>query len=272
MKNKTDFLKISNAQIYYEFAGSDQPIVFIPAVIADSRQWDKEFAALAKDHAVLRYDPRGHGKSLPTEGDYNALDDLAALLDHVGWTGPVTLVGCSMGGGLALDFALTHPERVRALVLVSAAPSGLWLDVELNPLEEDADKAMQAGDLDQVAELYMQMFYDGMGREKAATNPPARVLAYQMCRLMLEHASKGLGNLLPNTDLRAPDLLGRIAMPVLAVNGEFDEPFIHAAAAYMAERIPNFELVTLPDAAHMVNMEQPEAFLQALQDFLAKIN
>lgn len=272
MSIKSDYFRLGNASLYYELAGSGQPIAFIHAVIADSRQWDNEFTTLAKDHAVLRYDQRGHGKSLPAAGDYNELNDLTALLDHVGWAEPVTLVGCSMGGGLALDFTLTSPERVKALVLVSAAPSGLWLDVELNPLEEDAEKAYQAGDLDRVAELYMQLFYDGMGREKAATHPSARALAYQMSRQVLAYEAQGLGNRLANTDLKTPELLDQITVPVLAVNGEYDEPYIQGAAKYMAERVPNFELVTLPNAAHMVNMEQSEAFLSILQDFLAKIS
>jgi len=265
---ETGYAAAGDARLYYEVAGVGDPLVLIHAAIADRRQWDHEFETFSQSHRVLRYDQRGHGLSLPVEGIYDDMQDLLALLDHLGWRGPLNLIGCSMGGGLAMDFALAYPDRVNALVMVSSAPSGLYLDVPLNPLEEEAEKAHTAGDLDLVAELQMQMFFDGMGREEADVDPAAQALAYEMSRLALEHESKGLGQWVPEGKINAPERLGEIRVPVLAVVGEFDEPYIHAAADYMAARIADFRRVTFPDAAHLVNMDQPKRFEEVVGGFM----
>ena len=123
------FADINGAQIHYEIAGEGQPFVMIHAGVADSRQWNNEFDHFSKHYRVLRYDLRGYGQSTPVEGEFRHLDDLTALLDHLDLQGPLILMGCSMGGGLAMDFALEHPSQAHALVMVGSAPSGLKLDV-----------------------------------------------------------------------------------------------------------------------------------------------
>ena len=129
LKPESGFIGIGNAKLYYELSGEGQPLVLIHAGVADNRQWNNEFAHFAQDYRVLRYDLRGYGKSLPVDGEFSHLGDLTALLDLLRINQPLILVGCSMGGGLALDFALAHPPRVRALVMVGSGPSGLDLDV-----------------------------------------------------------------------------------------------------------------------------------------------
>ncbi|HMS88828.1 MAG TPA: alpha/beta hydrolase, partial [Acidimicrobiales bacterium] len=106
--------------------------------VADSRQWNNEFPALARRYRALRYDLRCYGKSDPVPGDFSHLADLVALLDYVGFDAPVVLIGCSMGGVLAMDFALEHPARAKALVMVGSFPSGLWLETPDHPKEAEA--------------------------------------------------------------------------------------------------------------------------------------
>ncbi len=130
METESGFVGIGNANLYYEVAGEGQPLVFIHAGVADSRQWNNEFVHFAQDYRVLRYDLRGYGKSSPVEGEYSHLGDLVALLDEIGLHQPLVVIGCSMGGSLAMNFALEHPSRVNALVMVGSGPSGLRLDVQ----------------------------------------------------------------------------------------------------------------------------------------------
>ena len=118
-------LEIGNAAIYYEIAGSGQPIVFIHAGVADSRQWNNEFHHFSKSLSVARYDMRGFGKSEPADGEFTHLDDLATLLKHLNFDQPAILVGCSMGGSTALDFALDYPKKVKALA--DANPETEWV-------------------------------------------------------------------------------------------------------------------------------------------------
>ena len=108
---KTGYADINNARLYYELAGSGAPFVMIHAGIADCRMWDTEFAHFAQSHQVLRFDMRGYGKSLPVEGEFNIQDDLRALLAFLDIGPPVILMGCSIGAGLAIDYALTHRTR-----------------------------------------------------------------------------------------------------------------------------------------------------------------
>ena len=113
-------LQIANASIYYETTGSGSPLVFIHAGVADSRQWNNEFQHFSNSHAVVRYDMRGFGKSEPVDGEFTHLNDLVALLNHLNFDQPVIVVGCSMGGGLALDLALEYPGKVKACLLYTS--------------------------------------------------------------------------------------------------------------------------------------------------------
>jgi pimeloyl-ACP methyl ester carboxylesterase len=129
VETEAGFVAIGNVNLYYEIAGNGQPLVLIHAGVADSRQWNNEFVDLSQDYRVLRYDLRGYGKSCPVDGEFSHMGDLIALLDKHQFHQPLILIGCSMGGSLAMDFAFEHPSSVKTLVLVSSGPSGLSLDV-----------------------------------------------------------------------------------------------------------------------------------------------
>jgi pimeloyl-ACP methyl ester carboxylesterase len=240
----------------------------IHAGVADSRQWNHEFAFFARDYQVVRYDMRGYGKSEPVDGEFNHLDDLVAVLNTLGIQEPVVIMGCSMGGGLAMDFTLTHPARVRALILVGSGPSGLELDVPAPAKFADAEKAFEAGDLDLVCEIETQIWFDGMGRTPEQVDQGMRKLLYEMNRQALAHEAKQLGKRLPNTQAPAFDRLSELHMPVLVVVGEHDTPYILAAADYMVENIPSAQQVVIEDAAHLPNMDHPEEFQAIVTKFL----
>ena len=258
---------INNARIYYEIAGSGSPLVMIHAGVADSRQWNNEFAYFADRFRVLRYDLRGYGQSEPVEGEFSHLRDLTALLGHLQIDRPIVL-GCSMGGGLAMDYTLAQPSKVRALIMVGAAPSGLELDAPEPAKFEEAEQAYKAGDLDRVAEIETQIWFDGTGRTPDQVNPEMRRLAYEMNRTALEHDSKRLGKRLSDTEHPAAGGLAELSMPVLVVAGEHDIPFTLAAADYMVEKIPSARKAIIADAAHLPNMDQPEEFRRILNAFL----
>ncbi|MBK8433568.1 MAG: alpha/beta hydrolase [Chloroflexi bacterium] len=134
-----------NAQIYYESAGEGTPFVMIHAGVADSRQWNNELTHFAQQFRAIRYDLRGYGHSEPAEGDYTNLQDLSAVLGTLQIEEPAILMGCSMGGGLALEFALAHPAQVKALILVGSGPTGLALDVPEPALFGGSRSGLQQG-------------------------------------------------------------------------------------------------------------------------------
>jgi pimeloyl-ACP methyl ester carboxylesterase len=268
-QSQSGFVSIDNAKLYYEVAGAGTPLVMVHAGVADSRQWDNEFTYFSQSNQVIRYDMRGYGKSEPVDGEFSHMSDLVSLLDTLGVHEPIVIMGCSMGGGLAMDFALSHPSRVKALVMVDSAPSGLELDVPTPAKFAEAEKAFESGDLDLLAEIETQIWFDGMGRTPEQVNAAMRKLLYEMNRLALSHEVKGLGKRLPNTETPAFDRLERLGMPVLIIVGSHDTPYILAAADYMKEKIKSADKITIEDAAHLPNMDQPQEFQNIVEQFLS---
>ena len=271
-RTKTGFVNIDGAQIYYETAGKGTPFVMIHAGVADSRQWNNEFALFARNYQVLRYDMRGYGKSEPVDGEFSHMSDLVSLLNALELQGPIVMMGCSMGGGLAMDFALTHPSRMRALIMVGSGPSGLELDVPTPAKFAEAEEAYKAGDLDLTAEIETQIWFDGTDRAPQQVNQAMRKLAYEMNRKALDHEAKELGKRLPNTDTPAFDRLKELSIPVLVIVGAHDTPYILAAADYMIEKIPSTRKAIIEDAAHLPNMDQPQEFQTIVNAFLESLS
>ena len=265
---KSGFANIDNAKIYYETAGKGIALVMIHAGVADSRQWNNEFTDFAQSYQVIRYDMRGYGRSEPVGGEFSHMSDLVSLLDALEIHGPIVVMGCSMGGGLAMDFALTHPSRAKGLIMVDAGPSGLELDVATPSKFADAEKAFEAGNLDLVAEIETQIWFDGMARTPEQVNQTMRKLLYEMDRTALSHEVKQLGKRLPNTQTPASNRLADLDIPVLVIVGAHDTPYILAAADYMTEKIKSARKVIIEDAAHLPNMDQPHEFQGIVKDFL----
>ncbi|MFO7683120.1 MAG: alpha/beta hydrolase [Chloroflexota bacterium] len=269
---KSGFANIDNAKIYYEVAGKGLPLVMIHAGVADSRQWNNEFTNFAQSYQVIRYDMRGYGKSEPVDGEYSHMSDLVSLLEVLKIHEPLVMLGCSMGGGLAMDFALTYPSRAKALIMVDAGPSGLELNVATPTKFADAEKAFEAGNLDLVAEIETQIWFDGTDRTSEQVNPAMRKLLYQMNRLALSHEVKQLGKRQPNTQTPAFDRLGDLNIPVLIIVGACDTAYILAAADYMTEKTQTARKVIIEDAAHLPNMDQPHEFQRTVKDFLESLS
>lgn len=268
LQTKSGFVNTGSAQLYYETAGNGVPFVMIHAGVADSRQWNNEFGFFARNYQVVRYDMRGYGKSEPVDGEFNHMDDLVSVLNALGLDERVVIMGCSMGGGLAMDFALTHPSRVKALIMVGSGPSGLELDTPAPAKFAEAEKAFESGDLDLVAEIETQIWFDGNGRTPGQVDQAMRKLAYEMDRQALSYEAKKLGKRLPNTQMQAFERLSDIKIPVLVIVGAHDIPYILAAADYMIEKIPSAQRMRIEDAAHLPNMDQPDEFQTIVTNFL----
>lgn len=272
IQSQSGLAAINNARIYYEIAGEGEPFVMIHAGVTDSRQWNNEFAHFSQNYRVLRYDLRGYGKSRPVEGEFTHMGDLVALLDHLEIRQPLILMGCSMGGGIAMDFTLEHLDRVKALTMVDSNPSDWELQVPTPPNFEEAEQAYQAGELDPLAEIETQIWFDGMGRTPDQVNPEMRKLVYEMDRLALSHEAKGMGKCLPDTEIPAMERLNQLKIPILVIVGNHDVPSILAAADFMVEKISSAHKVVIEDAAHLPNMEHPDEFQRVLSEFLDSLS
>ncbi len=259
---------MGDGKLYYEVAGSGEPLVLCHAGFVDSGMWDSQWDEFGECCHVVRFDMRDYGKSDRAQGPVSRRKDLEGLLDQLGIQHAV-LAGCSMGGTIALDFALEHPERVEGLVLVSADPSGFEMqgDPPADLLAMIA--AMQQGDLKQVSELQLRLWVDGPFRQPEQVDPQVRQRAAKMNRTPVEHGTFRIDTQ-PVDPLDPPAVrrLNQIRVPTLIVAGALDHPELLRAADVMEKGIPGARKVVIAGAAHVPNMEKPAEFNREVLSFL----
>lgn len=270
-KTTKDTLILDGARIHFETAGQGDALLLAHAGFVDSRMWDEQFEFFAQRYQVVRYDMRGFGKSDPAQGPVVRRREIVSLLKHLGIPKAV-LVGCSMGGANILDFALEYPDMAQALVLVSTAPGGFVLQGEPPPGMMEMFAALQQNDLQRASELQIQIWMDGMFRKPEQVNPWVRQRAAEMNRIAVENQTYLKVDSQPLQPLDPPAVkrLKEVRVPTLIIAGALDHPEILRAADFMAHEIPSTKKLILPNSAHMPNMEQPDAFNQAVFDFLSE--
>ncbi len=261
------FINVNDAEIYYESAGTGENVVLVHAGIADSRMWDPQFDVLARQFHVVRYDMRGFGQSKLVDGVYVHSNDLRELLNALALE-EVTLIGCSMGGSFCFDFTLGYPLRVKKLVMVASRPFGEPMDAET--VAGFAAIEAAGDDLDKINELELLNWVVGRGRTRDAVDPQVYQLAAQMNRQALEYEVQEIGD---EQDPIYPDAITRMAevnTPTLIIYGEHDRAYVHSAADAMVATMPDARKALLPDAAHLPNLDQPEAFNRAVLEFISE--
>ena len=258
-------LTLNGARINYERSGAGLPVIFLHAGIADSRMWGAQADEFAREFDVIRPDTRGFGRSEMPPGGWSAESDLLALIDALELK-PAHLVGCSMGGGIAIDFALLHPERISKLVLVGAAVSGTQPDPEDAKLYATAAAAREANDYEALNDAMLELFLDGPHRRPGYVARPIRELVHEMneraVRVELEKSPPD------EMDPPAAQRLGEISAPTLVVVGDLDVRSVLRNADLLATEIPNARKAVVDDAAHLPNMEHPEEFNRIVKEFL----
>ena len=132
---KSSYAQVNGTQLYYEVAGEGEPLILIHGGQLDRRMWDDQFAAFSTHYQVIRYDVRDYGLSTCPPGTYSNHEDLYGLLKHLNMHSAY-LVGLSLGGAIAIDFALTYPDMVHALILASSGLSGYSFNIDVLPIDE----------------------------------------------------------------------------------------------------------------------------------------
>ncbi|HEX7317438.1 MAG TPA: alpha/beta fold hydrolase [Pyrinomonadaceae bacterium] len=258
--NGSGFAEVNMTRLYYESVGKGPAVVLIHGGLVDSRQWDDQMRPLSKRFRVVRYDLRGYGRSAAAAEPFSHLEDLRGLLDLLGIE-KATLVGLSLGGIIAADFALEHPERVSRLVLVGPGLRG-----DKQPPPKDAAVAIEA--IKQGAEAFADAT---MKRELyAAVRPGTR--AHARLRRMLLDNFKALPSLRPGLikypDTPTAERLADIKAPTLVLIGSRDGANLRNIADTLAAQIPGARKVVIPGPSHHPPVETPKEFNRALLDFL----
>jgi len=260
-----EIVDVNGTQLYCEISGDDDlpVVVFVHGFSLDTRMWDGQVAAFSERYRVLRYDLRGFGRSAVPEANvpYQHQADLAAVLDHFG-IAQAAIVGLSLGGAVALDFALNRPERVRALVLAGSIVPGLATP-DLAEISRAVWRSGKVGGADAAKALWIEspLF------ETVHTRPSVSDAFRSM---VTDYSGWGWTDADPG-HWAEPDCnaqLGNITAPTLVVVGGFDLDGMQNNADALAAGIPGAELVVLPGLGHLPNMEDAAAFNRVVLDFL----
>ena len=258
---------VAGAELSYDLTGEGPVLVLAHAGVADRTMWDEQVSAFAAHYRVLRYDLRGYGKSPPLAEPFSHHQDLFELLTRLGVT-QAHLIGCSNGGMVMTDFTLAHPELAQSLVLVSSAVSGYEFSGEPPETILALMNALGSGDLDEAAEVAAQIWVDGPTRSPDQVDRAVRAQLKTMSRAALKTMLPGV----EQPEGLEPPALGRlseITVPTLIILGDKDDPSILEIGKILHTDIGGAKKVVISGAAHMVNLEKPEAFNQVVLNFLA---
>jgi len=258
----TGYVNVDGGKLFYEVAGKGENIVLLHDGMVNHRIWDEQFPVLAKNYRVVRYDRRGYGKSSDPETKYSHIDDLNQVFIQLK-VDKAIVFGMSSGGGLAINFALTYPEKIKGLVLVGAVVSGFGYTSHmttrgghLNPAEmSDPAKLIKYFIMDDPYEIYSENI---KAKEKVMT-----LLPYF-----------GRDNKVPTKppEKIAVKCLSEIKVPTLILVGEYDIPDVQAHAGVINAGIANSKREIIPKSGHLIPIEQPTLFNAAVNNFFKKLS
>jgi 3-oxoadipate enol-lactonase len=255
---------IGGIEIYYEIHGREGApwLTFSHSLACSVRMWDEQVRAFEGRYRILLYDTRGHGASAAPPGPYSLealAGDLKGLLDHLG-IARTHFVGLSMGGMIGQTFALRYPSVFASLTLAdttsryTAADQPVWTD-RIRTAETQGMQPLVAPTL---GRWFTEPFH------KARPELVQRIGALIAATPVAGYA--GCSHAIPRIDLTAR--LKEIRCPILVICGEQDPSTPPAMAREIHVNAPGSRLKLIPQAAHLSNLEQPEAFNRALSRFL----
>jgi pimeloyl-ACP methyl ester carboxylesterase len=246
----------NGVKLHYEVHGSGPALLLTHGYSSTSAMWKGQIEALSKHHQLVLWDMRGHGQSdYPDDpaaySEALTVADMAALLDEIGAESAI-VGGLSLGGYMSLAFYRAYPERVRALLIIDTGP-GFKNDDARDAWNKRAHETGDGFEREGLAVL------QSLSRERSTvSHRDASGLA---------RAARGM---LAQRNARVIESLPGITVPTLVVVGADDAPFL-AASDYMAAKIPGAKKVVIPAAGHAVNIDQPQAFVEAVLPFLENL-
>jgi pimeloyl-ACP methyl ester carboxylesterase len=256
-----EVVRAGGLEIAYQRIGEGPPLVFVHGAADDGRIWQPQLTALADEFTVVAWDEPGAGRSSDLPAEF-ALPDyahcLAAVIEDVG-LGPAHVAGLSWGGTVAQELYRHHPALVATLILIDTYAG--WRG---SLSAEEVRARVQA-----VRELLSAppSEFDPTLPGLFAGDPPAESVALleeMAADLRPQRLARQLA-IMAETDQR--DLLPRIAAPTLLIWGELDVRSPLTVARQFEQAIPDTELVVIPGAGHLSNLEKPELVNEAIREF-----
>jgi 3-oxoadipate enol-lactonase len=273
--------KVGSIELYYEEQGTGDPLLLIMGLAADSQAWVFQIPDFARHYRTIAFDNRGVGRSSKPAGPYTIhemADETAGLLDVLGIE-RAHVVGVSMGGMIAQELVLRHPQRVRGLVLACTYPEP---DSDVESLRQftlsqfggsiDASGAMKVDVTTINPLMFVQQLLPSVFNQSFIDKELPKL--FQMFGGALQHGFSMeaiLGQVGAVMSHRATDRLHQIASPTLVITGDADRLVPPVGSEILAREIPGAKLVKVPGGSHGFNFETPELFNREVLEFLKTV-
>jgi pimeloyl-ACP methyl ester carboxylesterase len=271
------FLEFDGGTLAWESAGEGPGVVLLHPGLWDSRVWDEQFGLFSRTYRVLRYDFRGYGRSSRPEPGrpYSHVADLAAVMDAAG-IDRAAMIGNSMGGRVVIDFALTHPGRVTALILAAPELGGFegtereneiweaWSD-EREALIADAVAADIDGDYERAQERRLQYLWAPLGMKDEAGRKIRQIAFDNIHELTMDESGER------ELDPAAAERLDEIRAPTLVLPADHDPPWLGRTCEVLAESIRGARLVRISETDHVIPLRRPDEFDRVVLGFLGEV-
>lgn len=259
----------SGALLCADARGLGPAVIMLHAGVADRRMWRATQSFLARSHQTIAYDRRGFGETRAPDEAFSHVDDLDRVIGFFKCRRPI-LLGCSLGGRIAIDYALRHPDTVAALILVApanlGAPEPTDHPPEVTEVIAELAAADARGDVDRVNAIEARLWLDGPLATEHRVSGAARLLFLDTNGIALRHAPLTMERRSPP----AADQLHKISVPTLVIWGDLDFPAVQRRSAGIAAGIAGAQSLVMTGCAHLPSLEQPERFDSAIGVFIAK--
>ncbi|MGH2496748.1 MAG: alpha/beta fold hydrolase [Ktedonobacteraceae bacterium] len=262
-------VSLNDTQIAYSDHGIGLSVIFLHAFPLNRSMWDGEIAALLDEqrYRLVSLDWRGFGES-DIPGEVSTMEilagDVVALMDHLGIEQAV-LCGLSMGGYVAFACLRQYAQRIGGLILADTRPTADPPDRQAN--RENVARIAETQGTAAIADLQLpNLISDYTRQHDPAVETRARQMINAATKPGIAAASRGMARRVDSSDL-----LAGISCPTLVIVGEQDALIPPFEAQACAERIPGAQFVSIPNAGHLSNLEQPDLFLASISSFLRSI-
>jgi pimeloyl-ACP methyl ester carboxylesterase len=256
-------LHTNGVDLYYEMTGDGQPIVLIHGLGSSCRDWEMQIPFFSKHYRVISYDLRGHGRSQKPRGPYSMslfAKDTVELIKSLG-IAPVHVVGISLGGMIAFQLALDHPELIRSLVIVNSGS-----EVVVRTMQDRWNVFLRFAI---VRLLGMRKMGEVLSKKLFPKEAQADIQKLFVERWAENDTRAYLDTLRAIVGWSVTDQIHKINVPTLVIAADGDYTPLSVKEAFVAQ-MPNAELTVIPNSRHATPVDSPVMFNEMVMSFLMK--
>lgn len=266
MQVTTGFAEVNGTKLYFESTGKGPPLLLLHAGPVDCRMWDFQFKEFAKKYKVIRYDARGFGKSQLPNKPFSPVKDVIHLLNFLKIK-KTNLMGCSLGGGTALEFALDYPRRVDRLILVGPSLGGFAYSEEMQQKGAELFNAAKEKGAAEAIRIFLndpfwsysvpsKDYPEALEKFKKMANDNSRIFDWY-------------SKIVETKKLPAVERLPEIKIPTLVIVGDRELADTQKATDLLKKEIKGAKKIVIAGGGHMINMEKPGEFNKIVLEFLS---